>query len=251
MTEFHVADADLWAWAENRLSEPAAWSVEAHLDGCAICRSRVPATPGLPPAPLHLPAQGRVRPATRARRIRVLVEAGPQARIAWFSAVAVTVLLTVTLGDRVPHWLLLLVGPALPVLGTAVSYGPRSDPMAELVASTAYGGLRIVLWRTLSVLAVSLPVAAAGGFVSGLGSPAMWLLPCCALTALTLALASFTGPTVSAWVVGGGWFALVTAAHGLPVDATPLLVAPSATPPWLAVTAVGSLIITYRREARR
>ncbi|MBO3738136.1 zf-HC2 domain-containing protein [Actinoplanes flavus] len=251
MTDFHVADADLLAWAENRLTEPAAWSVEAHLDDCAACRFRVPATPALPPAPMDLPPRGRVRRPTRARRIRLLIGAGPQARVAWFSAVAVTVLLTLTVaaqpGDRVPHWLLLLVAPLLPVLGTAASYGPRSDPMAEMVASTAYGGLRIVLWRTLSVLAVSLPVAAAGGVVSALGSPAVWLLPCCALTALTLALATFTGPALAAWVVSGGWFALVTAAHGLPEDTAPL-VDPPATPVWLAVLAAAALIITLRRN---
>ncbi|MBW6432481.1 anti-sigma factor [Actinoplanes hulinensis] len=250
MTDFHVADADLLAWAENRLAEPAAWSVEAHLDDCAACRSRVPATPAVPPAPMDLPPQGRVRRATRARRIRLLIGAGPQARVAWFSAVTVTVLLTLTVGDRVPHWLLLLNGPVLPVLGTAVSYGRHTDPLDELVASTAYGGLRIVLWRTLSVLAVSLPVAAAGGLVSGLGEPAVWLLPSCALTALTLALAALTGPAVAAAVVGGGWALLVTGTLWSP-EAGAQLVTGGTTPAWLAVTAAAALIITYRREAHR
>ena len=30
---YHVSDAELRAWAQDRIGETAAWSVEAHLDG--------------------------------------------------------------------------------------------------------------------------------------------------------------------------------------------------------------------------
>lgn len=256
MNGYHVSGADLRAWAEDRLTEPGAWSVEAHLDGCSACRSRVPATPGIPPPPVDLPAQGRVRRATWARRIRMLIGAGPQARTAWFSAMAVTVTLTLAVAtqpvDAVPQWLLLLTTPVLPVLGTAVSYGRHTDPLHELVASSAYGGLRIVLWRTLSVLAVSLPVSAAGGLASGLGVPAVWLLPGVALTALSLALGAVTGSAAAAVTVGVGWGALVVGTLWTPAGGAQLVTA-GTTPVWLAVTVTAALMITIcgRTEAHR
>ncbi|WP_430783264.1 zf-HC2 domain-containing protein [Actinoplanes sp. G11-F43] len=256
MTGFHVADGDLRAWAEDRLGEPAAWSVEAHLDSCRDCRSRVPATPAVPGAPTVLPVQGRVRRPTPARRVRLLLGAGPQARLAWFSAVAVTVALTLLVATQpagtVPHWMLLLVAPLLPVLGTAVSYGRHTDPLYEMVASSAYGGLRIILWRTLSVLAVSLPVTGAGGLVSGLGVPAVWLLPALALTATTLALASPVGPVPAASVVAGCWFLLVTATLWSR-ESGAQLVGWTASPAWLTVLVAAAVVMFVRktREARR
>ncbi|GIE28854.1 hypothetical protein Ait01nite_018990 [Actinoplanes italicus] len=244
----HVSDADLRAWSEDRLAEPAAWSLEAHLDQCRACRGRVPAD--LPPPPVDLPPQGRVRPPSRARRIRMLIGAGPQARVAWFSAVAVTVVLTLVVaiqpGTVVPQWVLLLAAPALPVLGTAASYGRHTDPLYEMVASSAYGGLRIVLWRTLSVLAVSLPVSAAAGSASGLGAPAVWLLPSLALTALTLALAARTGPAVAASIVAAVWAVLVLGTLWSPANGAQLVDAPSA-PAWLAVLAAAAVVTLTRR----
>jgi hypothetical protein len=244
----HISDADLLAWSEDRLGEPAAWSLETHLDQCRPCRSRVPAD--LPPLPIDLPVQGRVRPPGPARRIRMLIGAGPQARIAWFSAVAVTVTLTLIAaiqpGPVVPQWLLLLAAPALPVLGTAVSYGRHTDPLYEMVASSAYGGLRIVLWRTLSVLVVSLPVSAAAGLASGLGAPAVWLLPSLTLTALTLALAALTGPAVAAAAVSGAWALLVVGTLWSPESGGQLVGSPSA-PAWLAVFGAAAAITLTRK----
>lgn len=252
---FHATDAELRAWAENAMDDTAVWSVDAHLEGCANCRSRVDVP--LPDPPADLPPQGRVRRATPARRIGILILSGPEARLAWFAALAVTVLITTLVAalpdGTVPHWLLLMIAPTLPVLGTAASYGPRTDPLDELIGSTAYSGLRIILWRTLSVLAVSLPVAAVAGLASGLGNPAVWLLPSCALTALTLALASVTGPAVAAAAVGAGWFVLIGGALWSPQSGAELVTA-QAGPVWLTLTVAAALALTHhhtRREARR
>jgi hypothetical protein len=246
----HLSDADLLAWSEDRLGEPAAWSLEAHLDQCRECRSRVPGD--LPPLPIELPPQGRVRPPGPARRIRLLIGAGPQARIAWFSAVVATVGLTLVAamqpGTVVPQWVLLLAAPALPVLGTAVSYGRHTDPLYEMVASSAYGGLRMVLWRTLSVLAVSLPVSAGAGLASGLGAPVVWLLPSLTLTAVTLALAALTGPAVAASLVSGAWALLVVGTLWSPESGGQLVDGRSA-PAWAAVF-VAAALITLTRKAQ-
>ncbi|MET8361587.1 zf-HC2 domain-containing protein [Micromonospora sp. NPDC005171] len=215
MTGFHVDVDVLAAYAEDRLADVDAWSVEAHLDRCSACRMGV--TPDASVALMieavavaldnRLPAQGQVRPATGWRRVRVLVAAGPAARAAWLLSVAVTGVLTAGLAVSptvVPPWLLLLIAPALPVAGTALSYGPRTDPLHDVIAGTQ-GGLRIVLWRTLAVLAVAAPVAVLAGAVTDIGTPVLWLLPCVALTALTLALGSLIEPAYAAPVVAGAW----------------------------------------------
>ncbi|WP_435124052.1 zf-HC2 domain-containing protein [Micromonospora tulbaghiae] len=253
MTGFHLDARVLAAYIEDRLAEVDAWSVEAHLDRCGACRSGIaldaPAA-GLVQAVgvafgSRLPAQGRVRRATRWRRIRVLVGAGPAARGAWLLAVAVTGLLAAAVAvvpAAVPPWLLLLIAPALPVLGTAASYGPQTDPLHELVAGTPHGGLRIILWRTLAVLAVTAPVAVLAGAAAGTGTPGMWLLPCVGLTALTLAFGSLVEPAHAALLVAGLWTVVVLA----PMRGVAVVV--SSGPAWLVVTAVAGALMYARRE---
>ncbi|MEV7227330.1 anti-sigma factor [Polymorphospora sp. NPDC051019] len=253
MSGFHLDDAVLRAYARERLADTDAWSVEAHLDRCATCRSRLPFdVPAAADLLAVLPDQGRVRPGTRWRRSMMLLNAAPAARVAWFVSVAATLGLAVGAAFDpllIRPWLLLLIAPVLPVLGVAASYGPHTDPLHEMVAASPYGGLRIVLWRTLSVLAVTVPVAVVAGAASGIGVPAMWLLPCLALTGLALGLGSLIAPVRAATLVAGGWALLVLAASG-----PAWLVVPAAGPPWLAVLAAATglfLVRTTRREAFR
>lgn len=254
MTGFHVDAAVLAAYGEGRLADVDAWSVEAHLDRCVVCRTSIASdvsTASVVEAVAvslggRLPRQGRVRRATGWRRVRVLAGAGPAARAAWLLSVAVTGVLTAGLAVSptvVPPWLLLLIAPALPAVGTALSYGPRTDPLHELVAGTPQGGLRIVLWRTLTVLAVAAPVAVLAGAVTGIGTPGLWLLPCVALTVLTLALGSLIEPAYAALVVAGAWAVVVLAP---PVDGLAVLV--SSPPGWLGVTAAAAVVVYARRE---
>jgi hypothetical protein len=254
MGTFHVDAEGLRAYAQDRLDEPAAWSVEAHLDGCASCRAALPVSPDLAAAvaaarPVDLRHQGRVRPATPRRRITVLLTTGPGTRMAWFVAVLVTLVLItlVAVEPGFPSWLLLLITPALPVLGTAASQGPQADPLHEMIAASPYGGIRIVLWRTLSVLAVSIPVAAIAGIVSGLGSPVVWLLPGVALTALTLGIGALVDPALAATGVAVAWAVLILTTA---TDAGPAgeLVTATSAPIWLAVIGAAAALIAARRD---
>ncbi|MFI7079618.1 zf-HC2 domain-containing protein [Micromonospora sp. NPDC049903] len=254
MNDFHPEAEVLAAYAEDRLADVDAWSVEAHLDRCEACRRSI--TPDATTARIveavamsltHRPsAPGRVRRGSRWRRVRVLAGAGPAARTAWLLSVAVTGALatgTAVSSMMVPSWLLLLIAPVLPAVGTALSYGPRTDPLHELIAGTPQGGLRIVLWRTLTVLAVAAPVAVLAGTVTQIGAPVTWLLACVALTVTTLALGSLIEPTYAALVVAGGWAAVVLAP-----TVGDLSVVSARGPVWLGVTAVAAVVVYVRRD---
>ncbi|MFI7659697.1 zf-HC2 domain-containing protein [Micromonospora parva] len=254
MTGFHVDAGVLAAYVEGCLADVDAWSVEAHLDRCSACRASISLDASVARVVEavavslgdRLSGQGRVRRATGWRRVRVLVGAGPAARAAWLLSVAVTGVLAAGLAVSptvVPPWLLLLIAPALPVAGTALSYGPRTDPLHELIAGTPQGGLRIVLWRTLAVLTVAGPVAILAGAMTGIGTPGWWLLACVALTVLTLAFGSLISPAYAALVVAGAWAVMVL---------TPLVgglaVVVSNGPGWLGVTAVAAVVVYVRRN---
>ncbi|BCJ56907.1 zf-HC2 domain-containing protein [Micromonospora endophytica] len=253
MTEFHLDARVLAAYADGGLHDADAWSVEAHLDSCASCRAGIvldePTARLVEAAAValgrRLPPPGRARPASAWRRVRVLLTAAPAARGAWLMAVVVAGL--TALGGSVgqatlPPWLLLLVAPTLPVVGTALSYGPRTDPLHELVAGTPHGGLRLVLWRTLAVLTATAPVAVLAGAAAGLGTPAVWPLICLALTALTLALGSMIEPATAAGVVLGVWALVVVA----PFGAWTLVL--GSGPMWWGVTAAAVAVLYVRRE---
>ncbi|MCG8915713.1 zf-HC2 domain-containing protein [Actinokineospora sp. PR83] len=110
-------------------------------------------------------------------------------------------------GDSAPS-LLLLVAPVVPVLGVAGAWSRYLDPAHDLVTSTARAGVEMVLRRTFAVLLAVLPALFAGGLVTG-ASPAYWLLPSLAVTAVALALGSVIGVRLAARVTVGLWVVLV------------------------------------------
>ena len=97
---WHLPGAALAGYARGDLTSPQTWSVEAHLEACAVCRADLTrlftqlATAAPPGSDLaialrlaeasgaaalaskRLPAQGRVRAGSAARRRRVLLLAG-------------------------------------------------------------------------------------------------------------------------------------------------------------------------------
>lgn len=254
MTGEHVSAQVLAAYAEEQLTDGDAESVEAHLDSCDACRASLPPSEAVQRVVASvalaldglLSTPGRLRPGTGWRRVRVLVGAAPAVRAAWLLSVLVTGLLILGLAvspRSLPPWVLLLIAPALPVVGTALSYGPRTDPLHEVVAGTPQGGLRIVLWRTLAVLTVATPVAVLAAVVTGISTPLMWALPGAALTAGTLALGSLIEPTYAAAVVAGVWAVVVLAP---PVGG--LAVVAASAPVWLAVTGVAVVVLYARRD---
>lgn len=238
---WHLPGAALAGYARGDLTSPQTWSVEAHLEACAGCRAdltrvftqlataappgsdlaialRLAEASGAALASQALPAQGRVRAGSAARRRRVLLLAGGGAGAGYALAVVLVLGLAAVLdltgtgpaatGGPLPFSLLL--APLLPLLGVAQAYGPRADPAYELVASTALGGLPLLLWRTLACLAVAVPAGIVVGLVTGAGiGAAAWLLPCLGLTATLLAVGPVAGLRRTAALLAAVWSALV------------------------------------------
>lgn len=264
-TTWHVHDDLLAAYVGGRLDAIVGASVEQHVARCAECRAST--TPLVDPLLL---ARGwdAVRdtvqspafplPVRLARRCglpeptAVLLAAASSLRTAWvvgsFLALTFAALAVMLAGGQLlaPF---LLVAPLVPVIGVAAAYGHHQDPLETLVVTAPYGRTRLILLRTLAVLASVLPFTVLLGlFLPGPAwLAAAWLGPAVALVPTLLALSSFVGPRVGVAVVALGWSAVVLfSLRGLPatwpVEATQQLV-------YLALAAV-SLVVLAARSSR-
>jgi hypothetical protein len=164
-----------------------------------------------------------------------LVAATPALRRAWFLATAVAMLIGIGATDaakpRADLFLLLLIGPLVPVLGVALAYGSEADPAHEISLATPMRGLRLITVRAAAVLAFSsfwlvLTALAAPG-----RSPMAFagLLPSLGLTAATVALMTVTRPRLAAGLVAVTWTVGVLLVRAGPPD------------PLAAFTAVGQI----------
>ncbi|AYY13902.1 zf-HC2 domain-containing protein [Actinobacteria bacterium YIM 96077] len=265
---WHVTGEALSAYASGRIADSDAWSVEMHLTACERCRAALAAEAATdvdlstaireswPGIAANLSSQGRVRRGSRSRELIVLIAAGPAARWAWFTAAVVVLALAAGLGAVTPFGrgqeipLLGVVAPLLPILGVAASYGSGLDDAHEVIASTPGGGIRLLLLRSASVLAVTLPVGLIAGAVTGYGSPIPWLAASLALILTTLALASVTGVGRAAAIVGAAWVTgLAMSAAGDVTQAAPALLDPDAVPVWLLVSVAAVAVVALRRQA--
>jgi len=184
----------------------------------------------------------------------VLLAAATSLRTAWvvgsFLALTFAALAVMLAGGELlaPF---LLVAPLVPVMGVAAAYGHQQDPLETLVVTAPYGRTRLILLRTLAVLASVLPFTVLLGlFLPGPAwLAAAWLGPAVALVPTLLALSSFVGPRVGIAVVAVGWSAVVLfSLRGLPatwpVEATQQLV-------YLAVAAVSLVVLAARSNRDR
>jgi len=147
-----------------------------------------------------------------------LVLATPALRRAWYLSIAIAVI--VGLGSARPDdvgslFTLLVLAPALPVLGVALAYGPAADPMYEVQLATPLRGIQLVAIRALTVLVVTV-VFVGGPALIARDTRSMaiaWLLPALALTASSLALMTWLPPRRAASSVAVAWFAVVSIAE--------------------------------------
>ncbi|MFI0465034.1 hypothetical protein ACH347_13235 [Saccharopolyspora sp. 5N102] len=258
MTHEHFPASTLRAYAAGLL--PEADEVEDHALDCAACRRLindaasgdpvvVQAQAGLVTLPPQFP-----RP-SRWRRLRVLLNAAPAVRGAWLFAVLVALACAIGMDllsiEEPGGWwsqhgsALLLIAPILPVAGVALCFGRLGDPAYEITAGTALGGLPLVLWRTLSILLTTVPASAVLGAITGRTSIVGWLLPCLALTGLTLALGSRFRLEPVAAAVATAW--LVLAGGPLVGDQVPVLLDRPLPLLWSSLIVLSAAVLYLRR----
>ncbi|MFF8697250.1 zf-HC2 domain-containing protein [Streptomyces sp. NPDC015144] len=279
---WHVSEELAGRYAAGPLPEADAWSVEKHTEACDDCAVLVSAAvravrPGAGPVLDAVRAQllaavaaegaardgasaGVPRPAVRTGRL--LWAAGPALRGAWLSALVLVTVGALALaygagaGETVRP-LLLVVAPVLPLAGVALSYGRHADPMHEITAAAPSGGLRLLLTRTVAVLAVSVPVLTLAGAAlpRSAGGPgaALWLLPGLAMTLAALALGSYVGCRAGAGAVAAVWAAVAvgpaTTSPLAPAEAVRYFTGPGAQGCWAVGALVCAVLLALRRRS--
>jgi hypothetical protein len=235
MTGWHLDDDTLRRYVERTDSMAEGASAEQHLLSCEPCRARVNAAAGVidlaavwdrtretveVPRPSVLERLLRVAglPAHEAR----LVAVASAFRGVWLTGAA-AVLAFAALAAAAGHarglWLFLAVAPVVPCLVVASSYDPWLDAALEPELVTPYPVFRLILLRTIAVLALALPTVLLFGLVIPGETAFAWLLPATGFVAVVLAASTWVSPLRSAIAVSSGWLVavwLVAARSGSP-----------------------------------
>ena len=182
-----------------------------------------------------------------------LVAVASAFRGVWLTGVA-AVLAFAALAAAVGHarglWLFLAVAPVVPCLVVASGYDPWLDPALEPELVTPYPALRLILLRTIAVLALALPAVLLFGLVVPGETPFAWLLPAVGFVAVVLAASTWVSPLRAAIAVSSVWLAVVwllAARSGSP-DA---VLQARAQAGFLALAAASFVIFLVRRRRLR
>jgi len=250
----HAGKDLLAGYAAGTADGVLVWSAEAHLTGCARCRSalsehvdaeRLARNRSVLLARAAIPEGGPVRRllcrcGVPDHLLRLLA-ATPSLRGSWLLSVVGVLVVVAGETAAVAHgWIgsgghpgpagylhrevlvpFMLVAPLLVLAAVAAAFLPMFDPAARLAAAAPFSGLTLLLARSVCALAAALvPVVAAAFAVHGPGwLPAALLLPSLALCAFALAAATVMDARAAAVVAGALWVlpALLLAAGHVPL----------------------------------
>jgi hypothetical protein len=263
--DWHADRGSLRSLAEGSLGPVLAASLEAHVMRCGECRGQLNAlaysdlaeqTWAAIRAEVETP-----RPSVTERLLhRVGVSAGsgrllaavPAMRGGWLAGVTFALAfagVAAGFGPELGTTLFLLIAPLAPVAGVAAAFGGDADPSHEIVVTTPYSTSRLLLLRTVAVLATCAPVAVLVGL--SLPGPVWlavaWLSPAATGIALTLALASTVGLTSAATAVGTVWSVLCLAAGR--ADDVLALAGPAAQLTCLCLAAVSTAVVLTKSQS--
>jgi signal transduction histidine kinase len=180
-----------------------------------------------------------------------IIAATPSLRASWVTAAVVGMGFSAWAASAGPRGVVafLVVAPLLPVAGVAAAYGPWADPMHEIAQAAPMSGVRVVLLRSVAVLATTAVIAGAVAVaIPGTDWTAgAWILPALGLTLASLALSTFMPVHRAAGAVTFLWLAgvLVTgivARDGLDTFRGPGQVA------FFLLAVVSSGTLAWRRE---
>jgi hypothetical protein len=269
MTGWHLDDDMLRRYVERADSLAEGASAEQHLLACEPCRGRVGAAAAAAGVIGFAAVWDRTRDAVEVPRPSVFERLlrgaglpGPEARLVavasafrgvWLAGVA-AVLVFAALGAAFGHargvWLFLAVAPVVPCLVVAAGYDPWMDPALEPELVTPYPVFRLVLLRTVAVLALALPAVLLFGLVVPGQTAFAWLLPATGFVAVVLAASTWVSPLRAAIAVSLAWLAVVwllAARSGSPAG----LLQARAQAGFLALAAASFLIFLVRRRRLR
>jgi hypothetical protein len=230
MTAWHLDDDVLRRYADGAGSLAEGASVEQHVLSCEPCRARVSATAAEVRVIDFAAVWDRTRDAAEVPRPSVferllrtaglpahearLVAVASAFRGAWLAGV-VTILafaaVAAATGNTSGMWLFLAVAPVVPCLVVASSYDPWLDPALEPELVTPYPALRLILLRTIAVLALALPAVILFGLAVPGETAFAWLLPAAGFVALVLAASTWVTPLRAAVAVSSVWLGVVWA----------------------------------------
>ncbi|MEU3572947.1 zf-HC2 domain-containing protein [Kitasatospora sp. NPDC036755] len=260
---------DDYARGDVAMAADTVWALEAHLESCAPCRSRLAASVAVEApdvaalldtvrAGLEPRLDAAVPVASRRHRPRWVSSWLTPVMTPWLAMTAVVTLAALLLDALAPADVfgasspVSLIAPVLPLCGVAASWSAGLDPAHELTASTARAGLPLLLRRTTSVLVVVLPALLLGGWLTGATTVAQWLLPSLAFTSTALALGSVVGVTRAAAGLVAGWGVAVVVPVSV-VGRVPsflqLALQPDWLPAWALLLALGAGAVIARRNA--
>jgi len=271
MTGWHLDDDMLRRYVERADSLAEGASAEQHLLSCEPCRARVGAAAGgtglsvidfaavwdrtrdaveVPrPSVFERLLRGAGLPAQEAR----LVAVASAFRGVWLvgvAAVLVFAALAAALGHARGVWLFLSVAPIVPCLVVASSYDPRMDPALEPELVTPYPALRLILLRTIAVLALALPAVLLFGLLVPGETAFAWLLPAVGFVAVVLAASTWFSPLRAAIAVSSAWLAVVSLLAARSGSADAVLQA-RAQAGFLVLAAASFVIFLLRRRQLR
>ena len=230
MTGWHLDDDALRRYVERADSLAEGASAEQHLLSCEPCRARVNAAASVTGRSVidFVAVWDRTRDAVEVPRPsvfeRLLGVAGlpaPEARLVavasafrgvWLAGVAAVLAfaaLAAAIGHTRGEWLFLAVAPVVPCLVVAAGYDPRLDPALEPELVTPYPVLRLILLRTIAVLALALPAMLLFGLVVPGETAFAWLLPAVGFVTVVLAASTWVSPLRAAIAVSLAWLATV------------------------------------------
>jgi hypothetical protein len=266
MTGWHLDDDTLRSYVERTDSLAEGASVEQHLLSCEPCRAQVNAAADV----IDLAAVwDRTRDAVEVPRPSVferllcgvglpaqearLVAVASAFRGVWLVGVAAVLAfaaLAAAFGHARGVWLFLAVAPVVPCLLVASSYDPWMDPALEPELVTPYPALRLILLRTIAVLALALPAVLLFGLLVPGETAFAWLLPAVGFVAVVLAASTWVSPLRAAIAVSLAWLGLVSllAARSSSPDA---IVQGKAQAGFLVLAASSFVIFLIRRRRLR
>ena len=271
MTTWHADTALLSRYASGELDEARAYSLEAHLLACDICRDGVgnvsdrerldrmwaEVTEAVDAPRAGIVERGLVRLGVSDHVARLLA-ATPSLRLSWLGAEALALGFAVIAanaavtenGRALGTFLFLVVAALLPVGGVAAAYGPGLDPTYEVSLASPMRSFGLLMTRAAAVLGTSTVLAGIAALsLPGWGWTAVaWLLPSLGLTLASLALATRLRPLLAAGSVTFAWMTVALIAAYRTNDRF-VIFQGGGQAAFLVIIALSTIVIARRREA--